>query len=64
VAGGLEVQVGVVDAVLADGGQRLGQLGVSSRPKGSSISAWAMARRSRVGSRLIMGAFLLWERRL
>ena len=51
VARGLEVQVGVVDAVLADGRQRLRNRASSSSPNGSSRGACAMARRSMVGSR-------------
>jgi hypothetical protein len=56
VAGDLEVQVGVVDAVLADHAQCACASLASSSPKGSISSCWAMARRSRVGSRLIIAA--------
>jgi hypothetical protein len=55
VARGLEVQVGVVDPVFAAMVAKACDRLASVRPKGSSIRAWAIARRSIVGSRVIIG---------
>ena len=58
-AGVLEIQVGVVDLVRPDLAPAPGSDADSSRPKGVSSRALAMARRSMVGSREIMAHFRL-----